>query len=711
METHRTQRSAIVRAVVALLLGVLTLGGAPAAAAAARPDATLPHLGPAPQRCFQYGSSDNICNGASFPYPPNANYLYATYYGTVYITPHIARLGQDVTANAVPDFNGIPSWATPPGRIMAGCKPTDTFCKWKADSASAYPPNAKAPGGGYSEYDMTFCGFNGCASSGDFYYVLPKKRAISGMVLGMATNPKTGGTEVVPIDGAVVQIDGPSSGTAVTDSAGFYDALVDPGHYTVKVTGSGGQSGAGTPTACAPGSVIGSSCKLDVSGADGTANFQQCPSVPAPAPALDPLARAAAASSAQCPLKVFVKIVGPIANVGTRSGLALDNGLPDEGPVNFTIPTYSKTGSPFGAANEVAEQCESGCANLLVTVIDPQTQKPAAGATIEAKLGQIDTAGSPNLHQQGIQFLCTQSADPTTRQCGTDLTGLTTDSGGQLRLIYWAPGELVSAHTDIDVSATATCSATECTSGQEAGSATSKISVKPYLIYKHRGAITANEADALREIVGNPAIGDLLSAGAHKVLDLELHALLHAELIDEAVLDAAEGPLGYAIVQLVDLAGAFSELKEQWALQEAFLQAAGVEEAGLDGPPFDKQVAARSVIFDQAILHGVPNAFHIAAGGFLWDLGKELVRRYGAKPKNQLPAQHVSIQAYEVSTCSDRSPDCGPGYLDQPGIVPRLCFFISWDIGLDQTLCTPPYNAVAWMTIQRTHPGFDPALP
>jgi hypothetical protein len=62
-----------------------------------------------------------------------------------------------------------------------------------------------------------------------------------------------------------------------------------------------------------------------------------------------------------------------------------------------------------------------------VTVIDPQTHMPAAGATVDAKLGQIDTQGAPALHQQGSQFLCTQSADPTARRCGTDLSGLTTD--------------------------------------------------------------------------------------------------------------------------------------------------------------------------------------------------------------------------------------------------------------------------------------------
>jgi hypothetical protein len=688
--------------IVALL--VLALTFAPVAAARGhgnRPFASLPHLGPAPNRC-ELGT-DPACP----EFTSGTDFTVESSCGAINISPHIVNVGQNITATMVETARQCRiQWGTPPGKKVAGCKdgvykeinpqdfqtitPPSSTCQWKATTASAYPPDAKAPGGGWDQFEVGFCAFVGCAAlASDYFFVLPHKKAISGTVYSGATDAN--GFRLGLAD-AVIKLSGPSSGTAVTNKSGSYDALVDPGKYTVHVESVGGQPAKGTPLACSPGSTSGTDCKLDVAGHDGVADFSSCGS--------------------GCQLKVFVKIVGPIANVGTRSGLAIDNGLPNEGPVNFTIPVFSIAGSSISAPNEVGEKCMSGCANLLVTVIDPQTHMPAPGATVDSKLGQIDTQGAPALSQQGSQFLCTQSADPTARRCGTDLSGLTTDQDGKLRLIYWAPGEIVSAHTKIDVTASETCSPAPCSSGHQPGSATSKIAVKPYLIYKHKGELSSEEAGILREIVGDPALGDVFNGVAHKVLEVELHALVHAGLVAKAVLKAAEGPLGYALVELVDLAGVPGELKEQWALQEAFLEATGLREEGLDGPPFEKQVPARSVIFDQAILHGVAHPLHAAAGGLLWNLGKALNEKYKTKPKNQIPAQDVSVQAYEVSSCSERRPNCGPGYLDENGIVPRLCFFVSWSIGLDDTLCTPPYNPVVWMTTQNsTGNGLDTALP
>ncbi len=290
-QTHWRLRSVALTLAAAMALAAVALASAAPQAQAkghgTRPLATLPHLGPAPQRCFQYGSSDNICQGPSWPYPPNANYLYATYYGTVYISPHIVAIGQDMTAKAVPDNKGTPFWTDPPGKIVAGCRDqvtdrsgtvtraADTFCTWKATEPSAYPPDDGAPGGGYSEYDMTFCGFFGCAASGDFYYVLPHKRAISGMVYDNTTS-SSGHLVVVPVANAEIQISGPGGGTAVTDKAGFYNALVDPGQYTVHLTGIDGQGATGAPITCSPGApdVDGSGCDIDVRGSDGDADFK-----------------------------------------------------------------------------------------------------------------------------------------------------------------------------------------------------------------------------------------------------------------------------------------------------------------------------------------------------------------------------------------------------------------------------------------------------
>ena len=45
---------------------------------------------------------------------------------------------------------------------------------------------------------------------------------------------------------AVIKLSGRSSGTAVTNRSGFYDALVDPGKYTVHVESVGGQTATGS---------------------------------------------------------------------------------------------------------------------------------------------------------------------------------------------------------------------------------------------------------------------------------------------------------------------------------------------------------------------------------------------------------------------------------------------------------------------------------
>ena len=118
--------------------------------------------------------------------------------------------------------------------------------------------------------------------------------------------------------------------------------------------------------------------------------------------------------------------------------------------MNFTIPAFS-------IDRLVDHRAKRGRREVHVGLREPARHRhrspdAEAGprATVDAKLGRIDTQGAPTLHQQGSQFLCTQSADPAARRCGTDLSGLTTDEDGKLRLIYWAPGEFVSAHTKIE---------------------------------------------------------------------------------------------------------------------------------------------------------------------------------------------------------------------------------------------------------------------
>jgi hypothetical protein len=68
--------------------------------------------------------------------------------------------------------------------------------------------------------------------------------------------------------------------------------------------------------------------------------------------------------------------------------------------------------------------CQSGCSNLLLTVIDPSNGKPVDGATVTATVGAL-------AHKTGEQYLCQANVS-----CGTHLAGSTTDDNGQAQLIY-----------------------------------------------------------------------------------------------------------------------------------------------------------------------------------------------------------------------------------------------------------------------------------
>ena len=143
-----------------------------------------------------------------------------------------------------------------------------------------------------------------------------------------------------------------------------------------------------------------------------------------------------------------------------RSGLAVDHQVPGDWPVNFTVPTYGgKDGSRYAGPLEEGQKCVSGCANVLITVIDPATQRPVKGATVAASIDPISERDMGDFAEASHddQFLCVQSdlAPGEAPRCGTKLSGLTTDKQGHTYLIYWR--RLVDvAQTTLNVSASMT---------------------------------------------------------------------------------------------------------------------------------------------------------------------------------------------------------------------------------------------------------------
>jgi hypothetical protein len=268
-----------------LLAAILTAAALTAlpASALASVEPPLPpatSLGAPPIPCFPYGGSHSICpeNGFQNPSPPE--YMAATYYGTLEIENHIVHEGDDITMDGHTNNGGEPSWG-PGGPVVSGCEdsrtegqtkiPASSSCTWQTTAGSPYPPSEQSSGwqGGWQVIENDFCGFFGCAPSGDYYYVIGTQQAVSGYVLDSAGKPALN---------VNVAIQGSAGGVsaAVDPTTGFYNALLPAGQYDVSVEQEGPGSytyGAGEVTACS-GQTLGSHCNVDLSQHTGTASFK-----------------------------------------------------------------------------------------------------------------------------------------------------------------------------------------------------------------------------------------------------------------------------------------------------------------------------------------------------------------------------------------------------------------------------------------------------
>jgi hypothetical protein len=406
-----------------------------------------------------------------------------------------------------------------------------------------------------------------------------------------------------------------------------------------------------------------------------------------------------AATARGCPLKVFVRVLQPI-----RSGLAVDDEDRKDGPVNFTVPTYSRLGSIYTEPGEAGQKCVSGCANVLVTVISPKTHKPVAGAV-------VDVSVSPVAHvpQFGNEFLCNQSDDPATTHCGSYLSALKADEKGQVHLIYWAPSEISPVHPTLTATATKPCAAAaDC---PPKGEMTTNLTVSQNLIYHHDGGLSEETVAELVKLARDKALftegsklvyEDLSEAG----LEASFDWLWGVELAEEL---ATGLPSIFTVIFFgtIEIYKTVSEIHDQIELIAGLLEALDLPATGLYEEPFETKVpAAPSTAFEYEILHGLFAPSHITTGGALWWDAQHLSAQYG-RVKDQIPfrGQQLSLDVYEVSRCDETHPDCGPGYKQEDGIEPGLCFYLSGDSGFgsdwDYHFCIPKYNAWAWVQTQK----------
>lgn len=201
------------------------------------------------------------------PPAPLQSTMLESWLGGLEVSPHVVNEGQPITetigdppkwttgcigSNGKPCVTGF-DWS-PQGEVVSGCKDQDTSCVWKATPNFVFST--------WSDAVVSIGNYIGGATSEGYYYVIPSGRVISGTVVA----PDGKGVNDVH-----VEISGPTSGYAVTNASGFYDAKVKPGTYSVGLSGEKDYQ----VTSCDPGGKTGgTACPLDLSSpVSGEANF------------------------------------------------------------------------------------------------------------------------------------------------------------------------------------------------------------------------------------------------------------------------------------------------------------------------------------------------------------------------------------------------------------------------------------------------------
>lgn len=478
-----------------------------------------------------------------------------------------------------------------------------------------------------------------------------------------------------PVAGATVEVSGARSSRAQTDAVGDYIFALPTGQYRVAPTGSS------APNPAPPFRAV--ALHRDVT----NANFVVSPCAAASA------AGVAHVSAASCKLKVFIK---PLER--SRSGLAVHTQPYGLYPADFFVP------GPLGST------CESGCTDVLITVIDPSTGLPAAGAIVNASVaGLASTLGG----RAGSEQLCHFD------QCGQHVLGVATDEKGLVLLRYWAPGLVRASHTTIKATAKLVCSAAACPVREKEGSARTTLTVSPYLIYKNFVDLSRDEAEDLA------AYG-----GGTRFFNRFLESAVFAKSLNDAALtsfSAFEGATEQHIAALetlekVEKIGAVAEVlkvgTEIWereATIHLFLNALTLSPIGLDNDPVEASADGFNGFFeDDLISPHVALPFQAGANGVVYHLATFLHERQQADPRAfENTKWQLGMNIHEISFCDPGRGSCGPGYagipgtsvVDNPGIQPQLLLDFALKGGHDPSNRDADtagfrYDAVAWTETQ-----------
>ncbi len=508
------------------------------------------------------------------------------------------------------------------------------------------------------------------------------------------------GPDGEPVAGIVIDVrtaSGAVVASATTGGDGHYQTIeLDPATYLVEPA---------TDSEDFSPSVL----RVNLVSASVTVNFEEGCGSGSPTPGVTRAARLksdTAAAAPACPLKVFVRALEPL-----RSGLAVHSQPYNEFPVDFVaavsgppalLPGSSEGGNVF--------RCESGCTDLEVTVINPKTQKAVPKALVTASVGEIWP------RYDGNEWLCTTLDNGRTSSCSTTSASEKTDSDGHAFLRYWAPGEVSTASTTLDVSAKVACSQIVCRKKELYGSARPlALNVKPYLIYADDVMIPEEQAKELAAWAGGSSpFGRFISTTSFGA-KIMAQALKWQEANEKEAETAAEALKAVEKVErvlfVVEAARAFSDLWERHALTDLFLEDTDLSPLGLGDTPTEAFVSgAPSNLFSYNLVNfNVALPGQVGADGAWWKIAMILsAAQFGDEKYDNLADFGIDLKVYEVSHCEATKDDCDPGYRNDPGssivlrggIQPELAFQITLvykgGVRLGDYYFEVPYDAIAW---------------
>ena len=327
----------------------------------------------------------------------------------------------------------------------------------------------------------------------------------------------------------------------------------------------------------------------------------------------------------------------------------------------------------------------------------PEAAQPVKGADVSVSVDPVDFVKGG-----GHEFVCTAS-DPTQLRCGaTALSGLTTDDNGQLHLIYWAPSVIQVEKTTLTVTARAP-------SYPRPGTATTPLTIHPYLIYDKLGTFSALEVkNLIAAYRGSPvlAMSHFLEEPFEKVLDGAFEWLATDEQLAAATFATTAAGLTTPLFLGIEIAHVGIELVEQEKLIDLFLDAFDLPGYGLERSAHEPRANVRvASAFSDDILHGLWVPFHAHTGGMVWGFAQDLAHM----SPEQAHEEQLRLQIYEVSYCEQAdAAECGPGFRTADGIHPKLCFLFTTDDLSPNFLdyfCLNQYDPLAFVEKQQNLKG------